>query len=89
MGCSINRAKTRIGDGVAGAFFQAVEQNRGGGEVECDPSHAKLLKPIIAARPSGWTIGYGLKTMPIPVAMNLMISQRVLFEFFGFPKDGW
>lgn len=83
------RAGLQLADVVAGAFYQAVEQNRGGGEIECDPSHAKLLKPIIAARPSGWTIGYGLKTMPIPAAMNLAISQRGLFEAFGFPKTGW
>jgi hypothetical protein len=83
------RAGLQLADVVAGAFYQAVEQNRGGGEAECDPSHAKLLKPIIAARPNGWTIGYGLKTMPIPIAMNLAIRQRALFEFYGFPKNGW
>lgn len=83
------RAGLQLADVVAGAFYQAVEQNRGGGEVECDPSHAKLLKPIIAARSSGWTIGYGLKTMPVPAAMNLAVAQRALFEFYGISKYAW
>ena len=83
------RAGLQLSDVVAGAFYQAVEQNRGGGEIECDPSHAKLLKPIIAARGNGWTIGYGLKTMPLPAAMKLTIPQRALFEFYGFSKYGW
>jgi hypothetical protein len=82
------RAGLQLADVVAGAFFQAVEMNRGA-ETECDSNCANLLKPVIAARPSGWTIGYGLKTMPIPTAMNLMESQKALFEFYGFPKTGW
>jgi hypothetical protein len=73
-----------LADVVAGAFYQAVEMNRGEAK-ECDPSCAKLLKPLIAA----WTIGYGLKPMPIPRAMRLVESQKVLFEFYGFPKTGW
>jgi hypothetical protein len=60
-----------------------------GAETECNPSCAKLLKPLIAARSTGWTIGYGLKTMPIPSAMNLVESQKALFEYYGFPKTGW
>ena len=81
------RAGLQLADVVAGAFYQGVELNRGGGEIDCDPSHAKLLKPIIACRPGGWTIGYGLRTMPIPAAMGLTVSQRALFEFYGF--SGW
>jgi hypothetical protein len=81
-------AGLQLADVIAGPFYQAVELNRGA-EQECDPSCAKLLKPVIAARPSGWTIGYGLKTMPIPSAMNLAKSQKALFEFYGFRKTGW
>lgn len=82
------RAGLQLADVVAGAFYQGVELNRGAIE-ECDPSCANLLKPVIASRPSGWTIGYGLKTMPIPEAMNLVASQKALFEFYGFPQAGW
>jgi hypothetical protein len=83
-----DRAGLQLADVIAGAFYQAVEMNRGEAK-ECDPSCAKLLKPLIAARSNGWTIGYGLKPMPIPEAMSLVESQKALFEFFGFPKAGW
>ncbi len=83
------RAGLQLADVIAGAFYQAVELHRGSGEVDCDPSCAQLLKPLIASRPTGWVLGYGLKTMPIPAAMNLTASQKVLFEFYGFPQTGW
>lgn len=83
------RAGLQLADVIAGAFYQAVELNRGGGQTDCNPSHAKLLKPIIACRPSGWTIGYGLKPMPAPAAMNLTKSQKALFEFYGFSPLAW
>lgn len=39
-------AGLQLADVIAGAFYQAVEQNRGGA-LACDPSCAKLLKSII------------------------------------------
>jgi hypothetical protein len=83
------RAGLQLADVIAGAFFQAVELNRGGNGTDCDPSCAKLLKSVIASRESGWTIGYGLKTMPVPRAMNLTPSQKVLFEFYGISPNAW
>jgi hypothetical protein len=34
-------------------------------------------------------LGYGLKTMPLPEAMNLVPAQRALFEFYGFSPLRW
>jgi hypothetical protein len=82
------RAGLQLADIIAGAFYQAVELNRGA-QADCDPSCAKLLKQLIAARSNGWVIGWGLKPIPIPAAMNLTPAQKVLFEFYGFSPSGW
>lgn len=82
------RAGLQLADIVAGAFYQAVEMNRGA-DVNCNPEYAKLLKPIVAARSNGWVVGYGLKTMPVPAAMNLTTQQREIFEFYGVSRYGW
>jgi hypothetical protein len=77
-----DRAGLQLADVIAGAFYQAVEMNRGEAK-ECDPSCAKLLKPLIAARSNGWTIGYGLKPMPIPEAMHLVHPSGIEGLIFG------
>src|SRR5205823_5184173 len=77
------RAGLQLADVVASAFFQAVELNRGGAQLECDPSHAKLLKPIIHHKGFSWYLGVGLKPMPSLHAMDLVDSQRALFTYYG------
>ncbi len=80
------RAGLQLADIGAGAFFQAVEQNRPG---DCDPKFAKLLKPIMATSSSKNVLGYGLKPMPTPAKMDLEFAQRAIFEFYGFDKKKW
>lgn len=37
----------------------------------------------------GTILGYGIKTMPDLRGMGLLPQQRVIFEHYGFPPDGW
>src|SRR5262249_51750536 len=80
------RAGLQLADVIAGAFFQAVERNRPG---ECDPTYAKILKPLMAQDPYGNYLGRGLKTIPTPREMGLSTEQRELFEFYGYSKIAW
>jgi hypothetical protein len=81
------RAGLQLTDIVAGAFFQAVEQNRGG--LDCDPTYAKCLKPVMAVNANRNVLGFGLKTMPSLYDMRLNVPQREIFEFYGYSKLGW
>lgn len=81
------RAGLQLTDIIAGAFFQAVEQNRAG--LDCDPSHAKLLKPVMAYDRGQKILGTGIKTMPALYYMQLNEPQRAIFEFYGYSKLGW
>jgi hypothetical protein len=81
-------AGLQLADVVAAAFFQAVEQHRGE-VVACDPSSAKLLKPIMHFKGFGWYLGVGLKAMPSLHEMNLSAPQRELFNFYGAKEKDW
>jgi hypothetical protein len=82
------KAGLQLSDVVAGAFYEAVERNRG--EIaHCDPSYAKLLKPLMAQSAAGNTISYGIKTMPNLWEMELQGEQKVIFEYFGYSPKGW
>jgi hypothetical protein len=78
-----DRAGLQLADVVAGAFFEAVELNRGG-IANCDPSYAKALKPIIAVRSTGAVVGFGIKPMPLVNAMGLSPDQMEIFKFYGY-----
>jgi len=77
------RAGLQLADVVAGAFFEAVELNRGGA-ASCDPSYAKALKPLIAVRSTGALVGFGIKPMPLVSAMGLSPEQKEIFNFYGW-----
>lgn len=82
-----SRAGLQLADIVAGAFYQAVENNR---PANCDPRFAKLLKPRVALQStSSNPIGYGIKTMPNLHEMKISAEQREIFEFYGYNKKGW
>jgi hypothetical protein len=81
------RAGLQLSDIVAGAFFQAVEQNRG--VLDCDPTYAKLLKPVMSTGGRKLILGNGIKTMPSLYDMRLNKPQREIFEFYGYSKLGW
>jgi hypothetical protein len=80
------RAGLQLADLVAGAFFQAVERDRPG---ECDPQYAKLFRPVVAMNRHRRTLGYGIKAMPELHQMNLVPSQREIFEWYGYNPEGW
>jgi hypothetical protein len=81
-------AGLQLADVIAGAFYLAVEQNRGGA-VECDPSCAKLLKPLVHYKGFSWYLGVGLKPMPALHEMNLADSQKPLFNLYGAKESNW
>jgi hypothetical protein len=82
------RAGLQLSDVIAGAFYEAVERNRG--EIEhCEPSYAKSLKPIVASSASGNVMSYGIKTMPSLWEMDLEDEQKAVFEHFGYSPRGW
>jgi Protein of unknown function (DUF3800) len=81
-------AGLQLADVIAGAFFQAVEQNRGDA-VACDPGCAKLLKPLIHFKGASWYLGVGLKTMPLLSEMDLTEPQKEIFTFYGAKKTDW
>lgn len=76
----------QLADIGAGAFFQALEQNR---PANCNPIFAQALKPRIALDSKGRALDYGLRTMPELRNMGLSIEQRAVFEFYGYPEKGW
>ena len=80
------RAGLQLADIGAGAFYNALEQNR---PANCDPQYAKLLASRVAKDKAGRVLGYGLKTMPQLYKMGLTLEQREIFEFFGYSKEGW
>jgi hypothetical protein len=82
------RAGLQVADVIAGAFYQAVERNRGEAE-NCDPSYARLLRPLIALSGKGKILGYGIKTMPNLWEMDLLTEQRASLEFYGYSQSGW
>jgi hypothetical protein len=82
------RAGLQLSDVIAGAFYEAVERNRG--EIEhCDPSYGKLLEPLLAQSAAGNTMSYGIKTMPNLWDMELQDEQKNIFEYFGYSPKGW
>jgi hypothetical protein len=81
------RAGLQLADIVAGAFFQAVERDR---PADCDSECALILKPRLALSRHGKILGYSIKTMPPDLdKMGLAPSQRLLFEGYGYNKEGW
>ena len=80
------RAGLQLADIGAGAFYQALEQNR---PANCDPQFAKLLEPRIARDRTNRVLGYGIKSMPELHKMGLATEQREIFEFFGYNPKGW
>lgn len=84
------RAGLQLADVIAGAFYQAVELNRGG-QVEVDPSYAKLLKPLIHHKGmfNSWYLGVGLKTMPALHEMDLVEPQKAIFSHYGAAAKDW
>jgi hypothetical protein len=81
------RAGLQLADIVAGAFFQAVERDR---PADCDPECALILKPRMALSKHGNILGYSIKTMPPDLdKMALAPNQRLLFEGYGYNKEGW
>jgi Protein of unknown function (DUF3800) len=82
------RAGLQLADLIAGAFYEAVERNRGGAE-NCDPSYAKLLRPLMTLSGKGGIMGYSIKTMPSLWEMQLLPEQRAVFESYGYSKYGW
>lgn len=89
----VAQAGLQLADVVAGAFYQGVEMNRGGGQTECDPSYARDLKPVMAFKKTPWSdrwyLGVGVKPMPSLREMNLATQQRKLFEFYGAKASDW
>ena len=81
-------AGLQLADVIAGAFYQAVEQNRGA-VLSCDPSCARLLKPIVYYKGWNWHLGNGLKPMPALHEMELTEAQKVLFTFYGAKDRDW
>ena len=57
--------------------------------VNCDPSYAKLLKPIVAQNVVGKFLGFGINTMPNLWEMDLVTEQQAIFECFGYSPTGW
>jgi len=84
----VERAGLQLADVVAGAFYQAVELNRGG-QADCDPSYAKLLKPLIHYKGFGWYLGVGLKPMPALHEMDLVEAQKAIFNHYGAKAAQW
>jgi hypothetical protein len=78
----VNRAGLQLADIGAGAFFQAVERTRPV-PVDCDPSYATALNPIMARDQYGRVLGFGIKTMPDLLSMTLTDDQKKVFEAFG------
>ncbi|WP_438273706.1 DUF3800 domain-containing protein [Nitrobacter sp.] len=83
-----DRAGLQLADVIASSFFQAVELNRGA-QVECDPSYAKLLKPLMHHNGRRWYLGFGVKPMPLLGEMNLTDPQKELFTFYGANANSW
>jgi hypothetical protein len=82
------RAGLQLADVIAGAFYEAVERNRGDAE-NCDPSYAKLLRPLMALDRKSRTLGYSIKTMPNLWKMDLLTEQKAIFESYGYWPGGW
>jgi hypothetical protein len=83
-----DRAGLQLADVVAGAFFQAVEINRGA-QAECEPSYAKLLKPLMHHNGNRWYLGFGVKPLPMLPEMNLTEPQKQLFNSYGANAKSW
>jgi hypothetical protein len=83
-----DRAGLQLSDVIAGAFYEAVERNRGGIE-NCNPAYAKQLEPLVTKSVKNNTLGYGIKTMPNLWEMDLEDEQKATFEYFGYSPRGW
>lgn len=80
-----SEAGLQFADAVASAFYQAVALNRRGA---CSPDFAIQLQPrIYSVR--GEHLGFGVKPLPTPRMMGLLLPQRRLFEAYGYPKEKW
>jgi hypothetical protein len=84
----VKYAGLQLADVIAGAFYQAVEQNRGGA-LACEPTCAKLLKPILYYKGWNWYLGNGVKAMPALHEMNLTEPQKALFNAYGAKARDW
>lgn len=84
----VERAGLQLADVVAGAFYQAVELNRGG-QIDCDPSYARLLKPLIHCKGFSRYLGVGLKPMPALHEMELIEAQKAIFNDYGAKAANW
>lgn len=80
------RAGLQLADIGAGAFFNALEQNR---PANCDCQFAKALKPRMAFDKKNSILGFGLKTMPQLHNMGLSKEQQEIFEFYGYSPRNW
>ncbi|MGJ4958002.1 DUF3800 domain-containing protein [Bradyrhizobium sp. HKCCYLRH2015] len=83
-----HRAGLQLSDVIAGAFYEAVERNRGDIE-HCEPAYAKQLEPLVAKSAKNNALGYGIKTMPNLWKMDLQDQQKAIFEHFGYSPRGW
>ncbi len=76
------RAGLQLADVVAGAFFQAVNLNRG----VCDPRYAKALSPRMAVSAAGNAFDYSVKLMPGNYLFRAQGPQREIFDFYRDEK---
>jgi hypothetical protein len=83
-----DKAGLQLSDVIAGAFFQAVELNRGA-QTECDPCYAKLLKPLMHHNGKRWYLGFGVKPMPMLPEMDLTDPQKQIFTSYGANAKSW
>lgn len=81
-----NEVGLQLADAVAGAFYEAVSMERGRG---CCADFAKLLLPRLYRERGGSILGAGLKPMPWPNRMRLLVPQREIFEAAGFQPELW
>jgi len=80
----------KLADITASAFFKAVDiyDTR-----ECDPTFARLLRPVMAKAPDTKQIGgFGVKLLPnwkTLKAYNVQERQKAIFREYGYPGNYW
>jgi hypothetical protein len=80
------RAGLQLADSVASSFYQSVEYWPTN---SCEPEFAKLLEPRMARSSTGQILEFGLKPMPSLKKARLVVPQREIFEFYGYPPTKW
>lgn len=75
------RAGLQLADGVASAFYQALER---GSDGTVKPQFAKMLLPRMCQRPGagGRRYGYGVKVMPTWIPTRLPPDQCDIIKFY-------